>query len=252
MAGLSLKEKLASRPCFGTFLKLPRPEVVHILALAGFDFVICDMEHSQTSEVEARAVIRECVSVSLPVVVRLPDPSQGVVNRLLEAGATGIQMPRLQTSDDTRHMYKITHFPPNGGRSFGNANVAAQYGSVSNNAYLESENTRVLTVGQFETRAMESPCDSMMDGLDVAFIGPQDLSIDYGVPGNFMDDNVQEHIRKVEMAARRTGTFMGAFAGTPEQAKMYIDADYRFIAVGGDIGMLVKQSKSLVSELHGR
>ena len=105
---------LGERACFGMFLKLPRPEVVDLLAIAGFDFVICDMEHAQISEAEARAVIIACAAAGLPVTVRLPEPVQGQVNRLLEAGAVGIQMPRLRTSAETRSLRSMMHFPPRG------------------------------------------------------------------------------------------------------------------------------------------
>ena len=90
--------------------------------IAGFDFVICDMEHAQISEPEARTVIKACAAVGLAVIVRLPEPIQGLVNRLLEAGAVGIQMPRLRTRQETRSLYEMMHYPPQGARSVGNTN----------------------------------------------------------------------------------------------------------------------------------
>jgi 2-keto-3-deoxy-L-rhamnonate aldolase RhmA len=182
-----LKQKLALGPCFGTFLKLPRPEIVDILAFAGFDFVICDMEHAQIAEAEAREVIRACVAADLPVIVRLPDPTQGLVNRLLEAGATGIQMPRLRSGQEARQLHSIMHFPPVGTRSTGTSNNLAGYGTVPIPQYLEQENARVLTIGQVENKELEQPFDRIFDGVDIAFIGPTDLSVDFGVPGNSKD-----------------------------------------------------------------
>lgn len=245
-----LKQRLRLGPCIGTFLKLPRPEVVDILALAGFDFVICDMEHAQIAETEAREVIRACVAAGLPVVVRLPEPVQGLVNRLLEAGAVGIQMPRLRSAQETRQLHSMMHFPPVGTRSVGNANPLAGYGAVPIPKYLEQENARVLTIGQFETREMDQPCDPMFEGLDVAFIGPTDLSVDFGAPGNFSDPTVQQRVAEVEDAAAKAGTIMGAFAGTLEETQRYLAAGYRYIAVSGDISLLSKGAKSLVSKLR--
>ena len=241
---------LAEKPCFGTFLKLPRPEVVDLLAIAGFDFVICDMEHAQISEVEARAVIKACAAAGLPVTVRLPEPTQGLVNRLLEAGAVGIQMPRLRSSADTRNLYSMMHFPPEGTRSVGNANPWAGYGSVPIPQYLEESNTRALVIGQFETREIEEPIDEMMQGLDVAFIGPMDLSVDFGVPGQFDQPGVSARIRQVEAAAARTGTHMGAFVGSVEQAGKMAAAGYRYLGVSGDIAMLGNAAKNLIASLH--
>ena len=245
-----LYKALAERPCFGTFLKLPRPEVVDLLALAGFDFVICDMEHAQISEMEARTVIKACAAVGLPVTVRLPEPTQGLVNRLLEAGAVGIQMPRLRTIADTRNLYSMMHYPPEGARSVGIANAWAGYGRVPVTQYLSESNARALVIGQFETREMELPIDKMMEGLDVAFIGPMDLSVDFGVPGKFDHPEVVARIKQIEEAAARTGTYMGAFVGSVEQTAKLAAAGYRYFGVSGDITMLGNSAKNLISSLH--
>jgi 2-keto-3-deoxy-L-rhamnonate aldolase RhmA len=243
---------MAARPCFGTFLKLPRPEVVDLIALAGFDFVICDMEHAQIAEAEARTVIKACVAVGLPAIVRLPDPAQGLVNRLLEAGAAGIQMPRLRTSSETKALYAMTHFPPLGIRSVGTANSVANYGNIPIARYLKESNERTLMVGQFETRAIEHPIDEMMANLDVAFIGPTDLSVDFGSPGEPESPPVLARIREVESAADRTKTHMGGYATTPADALTLAARGYRYIAVGGDIPLLAAAAKSLVRSLHGQ
>lgn len=250
MIRTDLKQKLAEGPCIGTFLKLPRPEVVDILAFAGFDFVICDMEHSQISEVEAREVILACVAADLPVVVRLPEPTQGLVNRLLEAGAVGIQMPRLQSRHEARALHSFMHFPPVGKRSASTSNILAGYGTIPIRQYIESENARVLTIGQLETKQMEQPIERILEGIDIAFIGPTDLSIDFGAPGNSKDPAVQQRIEEIEVAAASAGIMMGAFAGTIENAQQYIARGYRYLALSGDIALLSKGAKSLVTALR--
>src|SRR6185312_6346961 len=88
-----LREKLNARAVIGTFLKLGRREVIEILAIAGLDFVICDLEHSQITEQEAGNMITAGRACDLPVIVRLAHFDPGQVNRLLEAGAAGIQLP---------------------------------------------------------------------------------------------------------------------------------------------------------------
>jgi 4-hydroxy-2-oxoheptanedioate aldolase len=247
---MTFREKLESRPCFGTFLKLALPEVVDVLALAGFDFVICDMEHAQMSEDGARRIAHTCAERDIACIVRLPEPTAGVVNRLLEAGATGIQMPRLRTSAEAAELEQIMRFPPHGRRSVGNANRKAGYGSVPIVEYLEDSNCSVLTVGQFETRALEDPPDRATEHLDVAFIGPVDLSVDFGVPGRADHPSVQEHVRKIEAAAARTATAMGAFASTPAQAEKYLADGYRFLAISGDVGLLTHAAREMVSTLR--
>lgn len=246
----TLAEKLRQQPCFGTFLKLGRPEVADIVALAGFDFVICDMEHAQIAEREARDVIRACVDADLPVVVRLPEPVQGQVNRLVEAGAVGIQMPRLRTAEEVRRLYAMLHFPPRGERSVGNANRLAGYGTVPVTDYLAESDRRTLVIGQFETRQIDEPCDPMFDQLDVAFIGPSDLSIDFGSPGNADHPHVRGRIELVEAAAARHGSVMGIATKDVPSTRRYLAAGYRYLAVAGDVALLVGAARELVAELH--
>ena len=202
------------------------------------------------AEQEARSVIRACAAAGLPVVVRLPDPSQGLVNRLLEAGATGVQLPRLRCAQDTRQLYSMMHFPPLGTRSVGNANRLAGYGTVPILEYLELANSRVLTVGQFETRDIDQPSDPMFDGLDVAFIGPTDLSVDFGVAGKSDAPVVRSRVAEIEGAAARTGTVMGAFVSSVDAARRCVEAGYRYLAVSGDVTLLSKAASGLVGELE--
>ena len=116
--------------------------------------------------------------------------------------------------------------------------------------YLKESNDRALVIGQVETRQIEEPIDRMMDGLDVAFIGPMDLSVDFGAPGMFDHPEVIARIRQVEEAAQRTGTHMGAFVGTVEKAGQSAAAGYRYLAVSGDITVLGNGAKNLVKSLH--
>jgi 2-keto-3-deoxy-L-rhamnonate aldolase RhmA len=247
--GGGLKAKLADGPCFGTFAKLGRPEVAEILALAGFDFLICDMEHAPVTEREAREFIRASVAMDVPVVVRLPEPTPGLVNRLLEAGAVGIQMPRLRTSAEVRSLRSMMLYPPEGRRSYGAANLLGGYGSVAQADYIERANSRMLTIGQFETREVEEPVESMLDGLDVAFIGPADLSLDYGFGGRFDAPPVVERMKAIESAAAGTGTVMGIATRNATATRRYLEAGYRFLAVGNDTGTLAAATRAVVAEL---
>lgn len=232
---------------FGTFLKVPRPEVVEVLAVAGFDFVICDMEHAQITEAEARLVIQAGRSTGVATLVRLPDPEQGVVNRLLEAGAAGIQLPRYANGGDDRRARAMLRFPPQGVRSAGNAHLAAGYGSVPiDDEYISAANDAVVLVGQFETRAIEEPLEAALQGVDVAFVGLVDLSIDYGVPGQFDHPEVVAHVRRIEETAQRCGIAVGGVFNTAEEAGAAVAAGYRFVALSNDTRLLMDSARRLI------
>jgi len=251
MAQVSLTEKLEKGPCFGTFIKIPRPEIVEMLAIVGFDFGICDMEHAQIVEKEARAVVKAGVSVNLPIVVRLPDPTQGAVNRLLEAGAAGIQVPRMKSVDDASFLTSLFSFPPTGIRSVGTANIKASYGLMSVEQYVKSAQQGLLRVGQFETDEISNPLEEIIKLLDVAFIGPVDLGVDLGEAGTGQGPRVEARIREIVEAAARVGKYSGIFVGDVKKVAEYVERGFRYIAVSGDVGMLLSTAKELIRELRG-
>jgi 2-keto-3-deoxy-L-rhamnonate aldolase RhmA len=222
--------------------------VIDLLALAGFDFVIVDMEHGQISEQEARTVISACALAGLPCVIRLADAAPGVVNRLLEAGAVGIQMPKVRTAADAERLRAMMHFPPEGVRSIGIANRWAQYGRLPISQVVAEANSRSVAIGMFETREVEEPWDDVMAPLDVVFIGPGDLSIEYGLPIDHPE--LQAHIARVEETAQRTGTILGRHAAGAEQAAALAARGYRFIGVSADTTLLGDAARALVEGIQ--
>jgi len=129
-----------SRAVFGTFVKLGRREVIEVLALAGLDFAICDLEHSQVTEADAGHMITAGRSCGLPIIVRIAHFDPGQINRLLEAGAAGIQLPQVQTREQVAALRAACKYPPEGSRSVSLAQPAAGYGSEPLAEYLERSN----------------------------------------------------------------------------------------------------------------
>lgn len=219
--------------------------MVDLLALAGFDFAIVDMEHGQITEPDAHAVIRACRAAGLWAVIRLPDALPGVVNRLLEVGAVGIQMPKVRSGDDAMRLVSMLRFPPDGVRSIGFANAWARYGEIGVENVVEDADARAVAIGMLETRDVELPIDAVLEPLDVAFIGPSDLAIEFGLPGD--DPAVRGHIEMIEKASRRTQTVLGYPAKSPKQALDLIARGYRYIALSNDVAMLSGAARELIN-----
>jgi 2-keto-3-deoxy-L-rhamnonate aldolase RhmA len=245
-----LRTLLDERAAIGTFLKLPRPEVVAILALSGYDFAICDLEHSQITAGEWRDVLQAGRAEGLPVVVRVPDLDRGLINRVLEAGAAGVQLPRTATAADSDTLASFMRYPPTGTRSMSQAQPAARYGAEPLVDYIERANSEALAVGQFETADLADNLDAAVAPLDVAFIGSLDLSIAAGHPGRPGAPEVTALIDRVAAAARRTGRHLGVFAGTAEAARTALAAGYRYVAVSADLSMLRRGASDLIAELR--
>ncbi|MGH3729104.1 MAG: HpcH/HpaI aldolase family protein [Micromonosporaceae bacterium] len=238
---------MREQPVLGCFLKLPRPEVVELLALAGYDFAICDLEHAQIDEAGARSVVLAGRATGLPIVVRPATPDRGLINRLLEAGAAGIQLPRVRTRRDADGLRDLLAYPPVGSRSISQAQPAAGFGAEPLPAYLTRSNDSVLGIGQFETADLADPLDDAVAPLDVAFLGTVDLSVDVGRPGDPSAPEVRERIGVVERACARTGTILGTYAGTVPAARAAAAAGYRYIALGADVSTFRDAASAMVS-----
>lgn len=225
-------------PYIGTFVKLPRREIVDAAALAGFDFVVCDMEHGQVSEREACDVIVAGAASGLPVVVRVPGIEPGLINRLLEWGADGIQVPHIASVDAAAAARAATRYPPEGSRSASLAQPAARYGTVRASDYLRAANERVTFIGQLETMSYADDLHDIVAQVDVAFVGVFDLSIDAGHPGRSDQDQVAHTVRQIEAAASSIDKPLGTFASSAEACAAAIRAGYSYIACSSDLAML--------------
>jgi 4-hydroxy-2-oxoheptanedioate aldolase len=234
----TLRALLETRAAVGTFLKLPQADVVDVLALAGLDFLICDTEHAQIAEEDVRNVLLAGRAAGIHVVVRVPTLEPGQVNRFLEAGASGIQLSGASSARQVSDLSAAVRYPPTGRRSVSTAQPAARFGQIPLVEYLEQSNRDIVAIGQLESADYLDPLDDIMAGLDLAFIGTMDLSVDLGFPGQVTAPPVQSKMREIEAAAGRTGTPLGLFASSIDEAQQAMEAGYRYIAVSSDLALL--------------
>lgn len=244
----NLRQLMQERPVIGTFVKLPRPEVVDVIALAGFDFAVVDYEHAQMGPAELLATVRAARGAELPVLVRVPELDRGLINRLLEAGAVGIQLARADASS-AAELDRLVRYPPAGTRSMSLVQPAGRYGLRPLGEYVATHNAETLTVGQIETRDYATGLVATVEALDVAFIGPMDLSVDLGHPGDVGAAPVQDAIAAVETAAARTGVPLGIFVPGRDAARAAVAKGYRYLLVSTDLGLLMAGARGAVNEL---
>jgi 4-hydroxy-2-oxoheptanedioate aldolase len=193
----------------GLFLKLASTEVIDLVAAAGFDFAVVDLEHSQLSEADARSLVRHARAIGLPALVRLPDVDRGLVNRLLEAGAAGIQLSTVRRAAELRDLRAATRYAPAGTRSISLAHPQAGYGAAPLGDYLAAQAAEPpVVVAQIETAETDDPLEAILaEGPDVVFLGMTDLSVDLGLDG----ERVRARVEEVAGAAERAGIPLGAF-----------------------------------------
>ena len=208
----------------GTFVKLRAPEVVDVVA-ATLDFLVVDLEHSQLSEADALALVRHAHALDFPALVRLPLLERGLVNRLLEAGAAGIQLSTVTRASEIAELRAASEYAPQGTRSISLAHPVAGYGSTPLQTYLEGA-IRPLVVAQVETMSTEDPLEDIVAAApDAIFVGVTDLTVD----GGFDTERVRARVAEILDAAGRGGVAAGGFGD---------DERFRYAVVSSDVALL--------------
>jgi 4-hydroxy-2-oxoheptanedioate aldolase len=204
----------------GLFLKLASTEIVDLVATAGLQFVVVDLEHSQLSEGDARSLVRHASAIGLPAVVRLAEIDRGAVNRLLEAGAAGIQLSTVRRADQVHELRSLTRYAPEGTRSVSLAHPQARYGATPLSNYLREQARRPpLVIAQLETAETDDPLGEILAaGPDVAFLGTTDLSVDLGLDPS----RVRARVDEIAEAAAAAGVPLGAFGLDDERIVYHV------------------------------
>lgn len=219
----------------GVFVKLPSNQVVDVLADAGLDFAVVDLEHSQLSEAEGIRLVEHSLALGFPALVRVPDMDRGAVNRLLEAGAVGIQLSTVRSVRQVRELRDAMLYPPAGRRSISLAHRGASYGKGGVREYLAAERERPpRMVIQLETGTTDDPLEEILgERPDIAFIGTTDLTVDLGLD----EERVRARVEEIAAAAEAAGVSLGAF-GLDDSRVVYD-------VVSSDVSMLAQAARGL-------
>ncbi|HEU5152507.1 MAG TPA: aldolase/citrate lyase family protein [Iamia sp.] len=235
-------------PLLGTFVKLPGPTPIDLAVLAGLDLVVVDLEHSLLSEADALAQVHHATARDLPAVVRVAAVDAGQVNRLLEAGAAGIQLSTVRTAAAAEALRAATRHAPEGRRSVSLAHPTAAYGRRPLADHIAAEAAAPpLCIGQIETATTDDPLAEVVAPLDVAFLGTTDLTVDLGVPGQLAADVVRARVAEVAAAAATAGIALGAFAGTAEEVAAVTASGARYVVASSDLALLGGAMAGVVS-----
>ena len=210
----------------GVFLKIPTTEVVDLVAGTGYDFAVVDLEHSQLAEVDAFRLVRHGAIQGFPMLARIPTAERGLVNRLLEAGGTGIHLSTVRRVEEVRALRRACRYAPHGTRSIGLTHPAARYGGLSMRDYLDAQGAGPLVVPQVETAETDDPLEEIATEADILFIGPSDLAVDLELD----TERVSARVDEIAGAAASAGVPLGAFG--------LDDPRVRYHAVSTDLGLL--------------
>jgi 4-hydroxy-2-oxoheptanedioate aldolase len=235
-----LRDRLArAERVVGTFVKLPSLDVIDLAAAAGFDFVLVDLEHSQLSAAQAGDLARHAAAIDLPALVRVPAVDPALVNQMLEAGAAGVQLSMLSRAAQSAALRTATRYPPQGARSVSLLHPSADFGAAGLAGYLAAERRDPpLLVGQIETVTTQDPLPDLLDGLDVAFVGTTDLSVDIGLDVADAADRLRRRVAEVARSAEAAGAHLGGFTPSGADPEAFGLGSARYLVVGADAQLL--------------
>jgi 2-dehydro-3-deoxyglucarate aldolase/4-hydroxy-2-oxoheptanedioate aldolase len=235
------------------FGQLRSPEVARLLAAAGFHWAFIDGEHGNFDLETVNDICRVAQLVGLCPVVRVADLQYSLVARALDCGAQGIIFPRIEDPKLLETAVSWTRFPPAGARGYGLMAPHTDYEALSFGDVIRHVNDNTLTVLQIETRRAVEACDEILSvpGIDAVMIGPSDLSISLGVPGEFQHPAVVDAMEKVRDSCVRRGIAPGTQTRAVPQAKFWKERGMKFLGCGSEIGFLFEKAKETAGALLG-
>jgi 2-dehydro-3-deoxyglucarate aldolase/4-hydroxy-2-oxoheptanedioate aldolase len=233
------------------FGQLRSAEIPRLLAAAGFHWAFIDTEHGNFDLETVNDVCRVSRLVGLCAVVRVADLQYSLVARALDSGAQGIIFPRMEDPKLLETALSWTKLPPTGVRGYGLMACQTDYESHTFGEIIEHVNENTLTVLQIESkRAVEAREEILsVPGIDAVMIGPSDLSISLGVPGEFQNSKVIDAMEAIRDTCERNGIAPGTQTRSVAQAKFWKDRGMRFLGCGSEIGFLFEKAKETAHAL---
>jgi 4-hydroxy-2-oxoheptanedioate aldolase len=214
----------AGQPVFGVSVMFPSPQVVEMIGRLGFDWVLIDCEHGCISpeSVELMAIAAELSGVT--PIARPPSNTPEAVLQAMDRGVLGVQVPHVNTADEARRAVEAVKFHPLGTRGLAARTRPAGYGfGLSKADYVERANRETLVCVQLEEMEALHNLDEILavEGVDVFFVGPSDLSQSMGHPGNSDHPVVQSAMNRAFASTCAAGKVPGS-AGNTEAIVSYL------------------------------
>ena len=249
-----MKVKLSKgEAVWGTFVfEYGSPSAPRILKEAGWDYILIDSEHASFGIEIISTMLQVSSTIGLPALVRVPETARSLLSRPLDAGAVGLMIPRVESRAQAEAIVRYTKYPPVGDRGVILGTAHNDYRAVNGRQFLRQANAETLLVMQIETLAGIEHLDEILSvpGLDVALIGPYDLSTSMGIPGEVNHPRMQRAIGEFLKGCKRHGVLPGNFVTTVEDGQAWLRRGMRFLIYGADFMLLMERSRQVLSQLR--
>jgi 2-keto-3-deoxy-L-rhamnonate aldolase RhmA len=253
MISNALKQRLQKRETtIGSWITLGHTSIAEIMAEAGFEWLVVDMEHSVITLDIAQRLIQVIEGCGVVPLVRVGENNANIIKRVMDAGAYGIIVPMVNTKEQAEAAVKAVKYPPLGTRGVGLAR-AQGYGDKFNE-YAATVNAGSVVVAQVEHIDAVNNLESILsvEGIDGCIIGPYDLSGSLGVPGDFDHPDVLAALKRVEQTCQKRRVALGMHVIQPDyrQVMEKVAKGYSFIGFSLDILFLGDSCRQQVRALY--
>ena len=236
----------------GTWIMSASPIVAEAVGHAGFDWGVIDMEHSPLDIMQVAQMLQALSATRLEPVVRVPWNDPVTVKRVLDAGATTVLFPFVQTPEEAQRAVASTRYPPEGNRGMAGMSRATKFGTAAN--YARTANDTMGVIVQLETAEAVQSLESIaaVPGVDAIFIGPGDLSATMGHVGQATHPDVMALMGRAAQRAKAIGKPIGTVGGTPEVVAQYRAAGFDYVAIASDLGLLMRSAQAALGTLRAQ
>jgi 2-keto-3-deoxy-L-rhamnonate aldolase RhmA len=246
-----VKQALArGQVVIGATITAASADIAASLAGAGYEFLWIEMEHSSLTLETARNMILATRGLKAVPFIRVPFNEPWLAKRALDVGALGVIFPFTNTRDLAEQAVQSCKYPPLGIRGFGPALATSRWG-ISGEAYVKFANENVMVIPIIETKQAVDNIDAIasVPGVDVLFVGPNDLSFSLGVGGRTKEPIVEEAVAKVLAAGRKYNVPVGYSTGDPAEINRRIEQGFRFFQTSSDLALMGAGARQLLSQV---
>jgi 4-hydroxy-2-oxoheptanedioate aldolase len=237
----------------GFWLNLGSALTAEMAGLAGFDWVLLDHEHGVGGEETMQYQLQAVAATPATCLVRIAANEAPRFKRVLDAGAAGVMVPYVSTEAEARAAVNAMRYPPRGMRGVAKLTRPTSFGA-NFDAYFAHAHEWLVTLTQIETveAVTNAPAIAAVDGVDVLFVGPMDLTTSMGIPGRYDDQRFHDALATVAAAGKSAGKALGILLLDPSNVGLVRELGYTVVALGSDGGSVAAGLKDSLTTLRTR
>lgn len=248
----NLKERVRNgETLIGCWLNLGSSVTAEIVGMAGFDWVLIDLEHGTGTDKDVLHQLQALEHTPAAAVVRVESYERQRFHRILDLGAEGIMCPRIHNIEEAQKAASAMRYQPEGVRGVAQMIRATHFGATSQE-YLASSKDTLVGIVQVESEQILNSLDAIaaIDGIDLLFVGPSDLSMALGIFGQLDHPRFIDALKTTSAAAQKAGKAAGVLMRSAEEFKKYHDLGFRFIACGADAAFVASGARKTAGALR--